>query len=149
MRLPFHIDFGRAVFAVALAVLLYFVALNETNPEGRNLTSFTVPVQPVNVPAGLVVTTPPPAVHLWVSAPLNVFGRLRAESFTAQLDASSAQAGDNDSLPINVIPSDPDVRGAAPGEPSTVRLHLEEIRKQDLPVRINVAGQVPQGYQQG
>ena len=60
MRLPFKIDPGRALFAVALAVLLYFVALNETNPEGRNLTSFTVPVQPVNVPAGLVVTAAPP-----------------------------------------------------------------------------------------
>jgi YbbR domain-containing protein len=145
MRLPFHVDIGRAVFAVALAVLLYFVALNETNPESRNLTSFTVPVQPVNVPAGLVVTTAPSPIHLWVRAPSNVFSRLRADSFTAQVDASTTVAGDNDNLPVLVNSTDPDVHQADP-EPGTVRLHLEEIRTQTLPVRVNLTGQVPQQY---
>src|SRR5207302_38801 len=145
MRLPFHVDFGRAVFAVALAVLLYFVALNETNPESRNLTPFTVAVQPVNVPAGLVVTTAPSPIHLWVRAPSNVFSRLRADSFTAQVDASSTVAGDNDNLPVLVNSTDPDVHQADP-EPGTVRLHLEEIRTQTLPVRVNLTGQVPQQY---
>src|ERR671922_1294764 len=101
MRLPFTVDIGRALFAVALAVLLYFVAVNETNPEGRNKTSFSVPVTPVNVPAGLVVTAPPPPVNLWVRAPISVFSRLRADSFTAQVDVSTARAGDND-IPISV-----------------------------------------------
>src|SRR5712692_19163 len=145
MRLPPNVDIGRAVFAVALAVLLYFVAVNETNPEGRNLTSFTVPVQPVNVPAGLVVTTPPSPVKLWVRAPNNVFGRLHADSFTAQVDTSTAVAGDNDNLPVVVNWTDPDVHQADP-EPNTVRLHLEEIRSQTLPVRVNLIGQVPPQY---
>jgi YbbR domain-containing protein len=148
MRLPFNVDVGRVLFAVALAVLLYFVALSETNPEGRNQSTFVVPVQPVNVPPGLVVTTPPPAVRLWVRAPLNVFTRLRADSFTAQVDAGGAQGGDNDNLPITVNWTDPDVRGADP-EPGTVRLRLEEIREQALPVRVNLTGQVPPGYQLG
>src|SRR4029453_11837544 len=109
MRLPIAIDIGRAVFAVALATLLYFVAVNETNPEGRNQTSFTVPVQMVNPQSGLVVTAPPPNIRLWVRAPLSVFSRLRADSFTAQVDVSSARAGDNDNLPITVNWTDPDV----------------------------------------
>jgi YbbR domain-containing protein len=145
MRLPFHVDFGRAVFAVALAVLLYFVALNETNPESRNLTSFTIAVQPVNVPASLVVTTAPSPIHLWVRAPNSVFSRLRADSFTAQVDASTTVAGDNENLPVLVNSTDPDVHQADP-EPGTVRLHLEEIRTQTLPVRVNLTGQVPQQY---
>jgi len=148
MRLPFAIDMGRALFAVALAVLLYFVALSETNPEGRNQTSFSIPVQLVNVQPGLVVTTPTPGVRLWVRAPLSVFSRLRADSFTAQVDASSARAGDNDNLPITVNWSDPDVRAADP-DPAALRLHLEEIREQALPVRLNLTGQVPSGYQPG
>src|SRR3981081_1153867 len=102
MRLPFHVDIGRAVFAVALAVLLYFVALNETNPDSRNLTSFTVPVQPVNLPTGLVVPTAPPPLPLWARPPSNVCSRLRADSFTAQGDASQTVAGDNDNLPVLV-----------------------------------------------
>src|SRR5438876_7785254 len=102
MRLPFtpfRIDIGRALFAVALAVLLYFVALAETNPADQRETAFTVPVQTVNVPPGLVITTQPPAARLWVTAPLNVFNRIRPESFTAQVDVTGANAGDND-LPI-------------------------------------------------
>jgi YbbR domain-containing protein len=147
MRMP-HLDYGRAVFAVALAVLLYFVAVNETNPENRQKVPFTVPVQPVNVPSGLVVTTAPAPVSLWVRAPATVFSRLRADSFTAQVDATGAVAGDNDNLPITVNSTDPDVRQVDP-EPNIARLHLEEVREQVLPVRVNVTGQVPPGYQQG
>src|SRR5438876_1150332 len=117
MRFPFTIDAGRAAFAVALSVLLYFVALTETNPENRSQLGFSVPVQVVNVPTGLVVVNQPPPVRLWVRAPANVFYRFRPDSFTAQVDASGGHAGDND-LPIIVISSDPDVRDVTP-EPNT------------------------------
>ncbi|HEX8967508.1 MAG TPA: CdaR family protein [Chloroflexota bacterium] len=147
MRLPFTIDSGRAFFAVALSVLLYFVALSETNPADQRQTTFSVPVQTVNVPPGLVVTTQPPAIRLWVTAPLSVFNRLRAESFTAQVDATGASAGDND-LSISVSSTDPEVRGVQPDQAS-VRLHLEEVRDQVLPVRVNPQGQVAAGYQAG
>src|ERR1700726_612357 len=106
MRFP-HLDFSRAIFAVALAVLLYFVALSETNPSDQRQTAFTVPVQAVNVPGGLVVIAPPPGVRLWVRAPLNVFSRLTAASFTAQVDVGGGVAGDN-TLPITVSTTDPE-----------------------------------------
>src|SRR5450755_1704320 len=106
MRLPFRVDIGRALFAVALAVLLYFVALSETNPADIRQTPFTVPVQVVNPPSTLVLTTPPPGIKLWVTSTQNVFNRLGPASFTVQVDASSAHAGDNDNLPIAVTPTD-------------------------------------------
>src|SRR5438270_6527754 len=150
MRLPFtpfRIDIGRAVFAVALAVLLYFVALAETNPADQLKTNFTIPVQTVNVPPGLVITTPPPPVQLWVIAPVNVWDRLRPESFSAQVDASGATAGDN-SLTITTSSTDPDVRSVQPDQ-GRVNLHLEEVREQVLPVRVNPQGRVASGYQVG
>jgi len=147
MRLPFTIDPGRAVFAVALAVLLYFVALSETNLAQQTKTNFFVPVQVVNVPPGLVVSTPPQSVQLWVTATNSVFNRLRSESFTAQVDASGAIAGDND-LPINVTSSDPEVLNVVPDQPK-VTLHLEEVANRVLPVRANLQGQVASGYQLG
>ncbi len=147
MRLPFTIDPGRAFFAVALAVLLYFVALSETNLAQQTKTNFFVPVQVVNVPPGLVVSTPPQSVQLWVTATNSVFNRLRSESFTAQVDASGAIAGDND-LPINVTSSDPEVLNVVPDQPK-VTLHLEEVANRVLPVRANLQGQVASGYQLG
>jgi YbbR domain-containing protein len=147
MRLPFTIDPGRAFFAVALAILLYFVALSETNLAQQQKTSFFVPVQVVNVPPSLVVTTPPQSVQLWVTATNGVFNRLRPESFTAHVEASGAIAGDND-LPINVTSSDPDVLNVVPDQPK-VTLHLEEVASRVLPVRANLQGQVASGYQLG
>src|SRR5437016_12463553 len=144
MRLPFNVDFGRAFFAVALSVLLYFVALSETDPFDQRQTSFTVPVQVVNVPPGLIVTTSPQAVRLWVTAPLNVFNRLRPENFTAQVDATGAVAGD-DQLPISASSTDPEVRSVQ-ADQANLLLHLEEVRDQVVPVPANLQGQVAQGY---
>ncbi|HYY88712.1 MAG TPA: CdaR family protein [Chloroflexota bacterium] len=146
MRLS-SVDLGRAGFALALAIVLYFVAVSETNPETRSRTSFAVPVEVVNVPSGLVPTERPPGVNLLVRATPSVFSRLRADSFSAQVDASTAHAGEND-LPVMVRPTDPDVR-SADAEPSLVRLNFEEVQERVLPVRVNLTGQVPSGYTLG
>ncbi|MDQ6672732.1 MAG: CdaR family protein [Chloroflexota bacterium] len=148
INLPFRLDPGRALFALALAVLLYFVALNETNPADVRQTPFPVPVQVVNVPTGLVITTPPPGIRVWVRSTQTVFNRLGPSSFAVQVDASGAQAGDNDNLPVSVTSTDPEATGLSPDQ-ANVRLQLEEIREQALPVRVNLTGQVPSGYQPG
>ncbi len=147
MRLPFSVDISRAVFAVALAILLYFVSLSETNLLDQNTTTFAVPVQVVNVPPGLVITTSQQTVRMRVTAPLNVFNRLRPENFTAQIDATGASAGD-DQLPISVSCSDPEVRAVQP-EQSSLLLHFEEVRDQVIPVRANLQGQAAEGYTLG
>jgi YbbR domain-containing protein len=146
MRFPFTIDFSRALFALGLAVLLYFVALSET-PFDQRQTGFSVPVQVVNVPPGLVVTTPAQSVRPWVTAPLNVFNRLRPENFTATVDATGATSGDNQ-MPISTTTTDPEVRSVQPDQASLL-LHLEEVREQVVPVRVNLQGQVAQGYALG
>jgi len=147
MRLPFTIDLGRGVFALALAVLLYFIALSETNPFDQRETGYSVPVLVVNVPPGLVVTTPQQSVRLWVTAPQNVFSRLRPENFTAQVDATGSSGGDNQ-LPISTTATDPEVRSVSP-DPANLSIHLEEVRDQVVPVRVNLQGQAASGYTVG
>lgn len=147
MRLPFTIDVSRAFFAIGLSVLLYFVAVSETNPFDQRETGFSVPVQVVNVPPGLVVTTAQQSVRLWVTAPQNVFNRLRPENFAAQVDVTGATAGDNQ-LSISANSTDPEVRGVST-DPATLLIHLEEVRDQVIPVRVNLQGQVAQGYTVG
>jgi YbbR domain-containing protein len=84
-------------------------------------------------------------VDVWVRAPVSAFRRLRPESFDARVDAANAHPGDNIGLSITVTPTDPEVREVT-AEPPTVNLRLEEVRNQELPVRVNLTGQVPQGY---
>src|SRR5438270_855212 len=138
MRFPFYVDVGRAVFAVALAVLLYFVALSETNPADQRDLDTPVPVQPVNAPSGLVITTPPPPVRLRVTAPQNVFGRLRVDSFTAQVDVSSAHAGDNDLKDLNLRATPPAVNVQVP--------ITQQTQYKEVGVRPVIQGQPAPGY---
>jgi YbbR domain-containing protein len=147
VRFPFSIDLGRAAFALALALVLYFVAVNETNPETTIRPSFSVPVQVVNIPPGLVPTDQPPQVGLRVRALPTVLARVRSDSFTAQVDASTAHAGQND-LFVSVRSTDPEVRGVD-ADPSVVTITLEEVQERVLPVRVNLTGQVPSGYTLG
>ncbi|MBI2756419.1 MAG: hypothetical protein HYX52_06900 [Chloroflexi bacterium] len=147
MRLPFGLDPGRAAFSLVLAVLLYVFALNETNPETTRTTDFTVPVEVVNVPAGLLLADRPPAVQLRVRAPQDVFSRLRPESFGAQVDAGGTQAGTQE-LDVAIRSTSPEVRDAT-ALPSRVRLRLDAVQERSLPVRVSTVGQVPSGYQVG
>jgi YbbR domain-containing protein len=147
LRLPFSLDVGRLVLSLALAIVLYLFAVNETNPETTSVTGFTVVPQPVNVPSGLVATDPPAPVRLRVRAPTSVLGSLSRENFVAQVDASNAQAGDNE-LPVAVRSNNSQVREAT-ADPPSITLHLEEIQERTLPVRVNLTGQVPTGYQLG
>jgi YbbR domain-containing protein len=146
VRLPFELDLGRLLLALALAVVLYLFAVNETNPETASVTPFTIQPQLVNVPSDLVATQAPPPVHVRVRAPANVIASLQPANFTAQIDASNAQAGDT-TLPVNVQSNNPQVRD--PQADQQVVVHLEENQQRTLPVRVNVTGQVPQGYQVG
>ncbi|MBV9580690.1 MAG: hypothetical protein JO057_19085 [Chloroflexi bacterium] len=147
MRLPFTLDLGRGVFALALAVLLYFVTLSETNPFDQRETGYSVPVQVVNVPPGLVATTSQQTVRLWVTAPQDVFARLQPQNFAAQVDATGASAGDNQ-LPISASSTDPQVRSVS-ADPANMLLHLEEVSDQVIPVRANLQGQAASGYTVG
>jgi YbbR domain-containing protein len=143
-RLPFSLDLGRAGFALGLSVILFVFVLNETNPETTRTTDFSIPIEVVNRPPGLVVMDQPPSVQLRVRGPLEVLNRLRPTSFVAQVDASGARAGLN-RLTVNARPTDPEVRNveAVPGQ---VELQLEEIQERSLPVRVDTTGQVPSGY---
>lgn len=142
------LDLGRTIFAFSLAVLLYFFALAEVDPEREGVLPFTVPVEVVNRPSRLVLSDPrPPEVGLRVRAREEVLNRLRPESFQAQIDAAGAVQGEN-ILPVTVISRDPDVRSVRP-VPDAVTLVFEEIRERTIPVVVNVVGQVPPGYQLG
>ena len=93
------IDLLRAAIALILAVVLWLIFQAETNPDRQDVTVFTVPVEVVNAPPGLQVTTDPPQVHVALSAPENVWRRLGPQSLRATGDASHATEGLND-LPV-------------------------------------------------
>lgn len=139
-----RLDLGRALLAVALSLALWIVIQNEQNPERTGTPDFTVPVEVVETPPGMVATGLPQPIQLRVRAPADVFARLRVTSFRATVDASRATPGEN-RLPVRVERLDPEVRWVEP-VPAVVEVRFDELRERTVPVRVAVTGTVPFGY---
>lgn len=144
MSFSLPLDPGRALLAIALASALWFVIQNDENPDRTSVTDFRVPVELVNVPAGLVQVGESPSVQLRVRVPTDAWPRLRAEMFRATADASEATGGGNE-VPVAVERLDSAIRAAEP-VPARALVLMEEIREASVPVKVNIVGSVPFGY---
>jgi YbbR domain-containing protein len=143
-RLRFRLDIGRAIIALGLACALWIVVQNEQNPERTDIPAFSLPVEVVNPPAGLVVVSEQPQIQVRVRMPSESWSLLRPGSFRATADASSAIPGVNE-LPVRVETLEPRVRQVDP-VPALVNVVVEEISERIMPVRLNILGNVPFGY---
>jgi YbbR domain-containing protein len=143
-RLRFRLDAGRAIIALGLACALWIVVQNEANPERTDIPALTVPVDMVNVPAGLVVVSEQPQIQVRVRMPSESWSLLRPGSFRATADASNASPGVNE-LPVRVEALEPRVRQVDP-IPPLANVALEEVSERIMPVRLNILGNVPFGY---
>jgi YbbR domain-containing protein len=103
-----------------------------------------VPVDVVNLPSGLVATQDPQTVHVNLRATETAFTQVQQASFSAQVDASGANAGDNQ-LPVQVRSTDSAV-SALTADPSEITVHLDNLQQRSLPVQVVPTGDVPQGY---
>jgi YbbR domain-containing protein len=135
---------GLAVISLALSVALWVYVSNEANPPRTDIFPSTLPVTLRNVPAVIQVMSPPGTVQVRVSAPLDVWSRLRASSFSAMVDLTGAGPGlaERDVL---VETTEPQAR-VIEVLPPRVAVRLEAITEQQVPVRAIIEGQVPAGF---
>lgn len=117
---------------------------NEQNPERTDIPALAVPVDMVNVPAGLVVVSEQPQIQVRVRMPSESWSLLRPGSFRATADAGNAGPGVNE-LPVRVEALEPRVRQVDP-IPPLANVALEEVSERIMPVRLNILGNVPFGY---
>ena len=140
----FHLDLGRAVLALGLASALWIVIQNEQNPDRTDIPSFTVPVEVVNTPPGLIVVSEAPQIQVRVRIPSESWALLRPASFRATADAAAAAPGVNE-LPVRVESLEQAVRSVDP-IPPRVNVVLEDIVDRIVPLRVDLDGNVPFGY---
>ena len=139
-----RLDLGRLLLAIGLASALWIVVQNEQNPDRTDIPTFTVPVEIVNAPTGLVVVSEPPQIQVRVRMPSESWALLRPGTFRATASAADATPGVNE-LPIRVEALEPRVRAADP-IPPLATVVLEEVTDRIVPVRLNITGNVPFGY---
>lgn len=144
MPLRLHLDFGRAILALLLAAGLWILVQTEQNPERVDIPNFTVPVEVVNTPSGLITVSELPQLQVRVRVPSEAWGVLRPGSFRVTADATNAVPGVND-VPVTVEALEQQVRAADP-VPPRVNVVMEEVGERLVPVRLNIGGNVPFGY---
>lgn len=131
--------------ALVLAVLAWFVAVEQANPTVQRRYGQPVPVEVVGLPEDLVVVgTFEEQIQVTVRTTQSVWDSLRVEDFAAVADVSGLDAGTHE------VPIDVDL-GKEPSrvievEPQTVTVELDAKASQTVPVRIDTEGRPAVGY---
>ncbi|MBM4465193.1 MAG: hypothetical protein FJ014_06540 [Chloroflexi bacterium] len=138
-------DFGSVALAIALAVTVWVVSVNEQNPSERDTFPETIPVQVLNKAEGMVIFPEViKNVRVVVRAPKTSWDRLTAEKFEALVDLEGLPIGRHD-VEVQVTCSDRFVN-ILEVQPPEVSVRLEEYKEKELGVKAKVMDNPPLGY---
>src|SRR5512138_1015521 len=99
---------GSALLALALAVLVWVIAVREDYPQGP--FSQPIPINRSGLPENLIVFGDPlNEVHIDIRAPKARWNNLQARDFNAWVDLSRYGPGEYD-VPVQVLSPDPQVQ---------------------------------------
>jgi YbbR domain-containing protein len=150
---PFYPQWRRVATPIALAALsllaaivLWVAVTDAENPNRVGVFSGAIEVRPVNIPEGRAVASiREPNVSIRVSAPEDVFERLTAADFRAEVDLSGFGQSPAD-LKVNArVVSSREVE-IVEVLPLFVTVTLEPSTSKLVPVLANVVGSPPQGF---
>lgn len=137
-------DIVLAILALVLSIILWLIVTNEQNPPVEGLYPYEVPVRAVNVRGGLDVFGDVGTVRVRISAPRDVWSRLRFDAFDAKADLSQSAVGRVE-VPVRVDTRDPQVT-VLEVSPKEVPIWLEPRIERQLPVKVEVKDGPPEGY---
>lgn len=133
--------------ALIIAILLNFYVSAQLNPQ----MSKDFPVAIIHVPDGLYKREATSTVTLQLSGSSNALDGLRGTDIIATVDASTAHAGMNRNLPINVavVPEYRDRVAIAGRQPAVASVLLEKLETVRRPIRIIFTHTAATGYAYG
>jgi len=144
LRQAFRRNLGLRVISLMLAFVLWlFVNVGQRDSE----TSLRVPIVYRRLPSGLmVVNSRPDYVDITVSGPGTLLSLLDPDRLTLRLDLAGVAPGEAD---FNIGPE----RFNIPRQtrilrisPAQIRLEIDQLGTRELPVHLNVSGDVAKGY---
>jgi YbbR domain-containing protein len=133
------------VLSVVLAIMVWFVAVQEQNPptEADYVPSIHLEVE--NIPAGTIIFGDiPDRVNLRLRAPQSSWDALSPTKFRAWIDLANLPSGLHD-VPVQVEVSDRSVV-VVEKRPSTINVRLEALSEVQAPVNVDVVDAAPLGY---
>ena len=136
-------NWGLKLFSFLLALVFWFSIIPEEKLSSA--ISVTVPLETVNLPAGLVIVEKPtPNIDVTIKVPNRLIDVISADTVRARLDMRMARVEQTE-FPINrnmiSLPQGAEVREISP---SHVRMRLERSREIIMEVEPALIGQLPE-----
>ena len=136
----------RFLLALAISITLWILFTGEQNPVREDFFDAEIPVETSRLGDGLVVSRiAPHTVRLQIAAPRDIWESLTADNFRIVVDLYAVGVGLHE-LPLATEGADSRIRIIA-AEPNTVTVALERRMEKEVPVRVDLAGSPPPGYQ--
>src|SRR3990172_9030875 len=105
-RLPFRIPGWRnrwlALFSLAAAFALWIAVTETQNPSRTGIFPGAIPVEAVNLPKGMAISTALDPVNLRISAPRDLWDRLTTKDFRIIADLGGIN-GSRGEVPVTVV----------------------------------------------
>jgi len=137
-------NLGLALLSLVLSTILWVLVSNDLNPARVDVFPNPIPVQTNNIPPGMAVFSVIDPVKIRISAPQELWSRLRSDSFTAYVDLSKATPGAQ-SYPVIIQRPDPQI-SIREVIPDKVTVRVEIVKSRSVPVYVNLSGGVPLGW---
>lgn len=139
-------NLGVFLLAIVLAAIIWAAAIANNDPIDTRL--WQIELQTVGLPPDAqLLNRPPSTASITIQGPTSALDRLSPEDYTAVVDLSDVPFGENDV----VIQVDGGTDGVEilTTSPETVRINMEQIITRDIPVRVDVRGDVARGHRRG
>ena len=146
--ISFRYNWGIALLSIVLALGLWVYVTDRENPDVTDWLPFTVAVEEANPPQGRAVFPPlQESIRVRVRAPESVFERLTAEDFRATVDLAGATGG-RTTVEVSVDPLESRAV-VVDFSPETISVTLESVIVRTVPVRAQLVGVPPRGFEAG
>jgi len=123
------------LLALAVAVILWVVVMNEQNPAIEG--SYAVPLVVVNAPEGYKITKSDDSVKIKVRGPRSLFVATSAEDFRAYVDLDGVPAGKTDCKVQTALPQGFELVEV---QPETVTFDLDQVIQKRMRADVTVTG---------
>ena len=136
------------LLSLILAVLIWANAQQTADPQRSEI--LTIPVNVIGQPEDSILLDPAPdrlTVQLVFEGPASVVSEATVSDFTANIDLSDVPFGEETALPVNIQTRIPNI--SLRSQPIEINVLLEQLVTRDIPVVLDVRGDVARGYTQG
>ena len=133
------------LLALVIAVIIWGTAIRANDPQGQ--LSLEIPIQVIGQTANSALSNVPETVRIVVEAPGSVLDQLTENDFTAEIDLAGSPAGES-TIPITIHHHIEEATIAFQF-PEQATINLEQIVTRDIPVQLDLRGEVARGYEYG